>query len=125
MERVSLTQEYIFRASPAILYQFFTTPSRLNLWFCDSVDIDKDLYTFEWSGSEEQANLIDDIEDELIKFSWLDNDPDEFLEFRIEKSPVTGETILNVTDFCDDDEVEDQKQYWDNLMSKLKKATGG
>jgi len=30
-----------------------------------------------------------------------------------------------VVDFCDADEVEDQRIYWDNQIDKLKKATGG
>lgn len=126
MERVSLTQEYIFKASPTILYKFFTTPSCLIRWFCDEVDISGEVFTFVWNGGgEEVAELIMDIEDELIKFEWEDGEDDEFLEFKIERSPVTGETILNITDFCDDDEVDDQKQYWNNLMDKLRKATGG
>ena len=66
------------------------------------------------------------MEDELLKFQWEDaEDTEEFLEFRISTSPVTGETILEITDFCDEDEVEDQRQYWDSQMSQLKKETGG
>ncbi len=126
MERVKLNLEFLFRASPTILYKFFTTPSCLIRWFCDEVDIQGNTYTFIWSGSEEAAYLVEDIEDELLKFQWEDaEDTEEFLEFRISTSPVTGETILEITDFCDGDEVEDQRQYWDSQMSQLKKETGG
>jgi len=126
MERVKLNLEFLFRASPTILYKFFSTPSCLIRWFCDEVDITDDTYTFVWAGSEEQAEVIDEIEDELIRFQWEDaEDDDEFLEFRISRSPVTGETILSLIDFCDEDEVDDQTQYWNNLMDKLRKATGG
>ena len=52
-------------------------------------------------------------------------DEEEYLEFHISRSPVTSETILVISDFCDEDEVDDQTQYWDNLMDKLRKATGG
>ena len=62
--------------------------------------------TFVWSGSEEVAELIDDIEEERLRFKWEDaDDEEEYLEFNISKSPVTGETILEITDFCDEDEV--------------------
>lgn len=125
MERVSLTQEYIFKASPTILYKFFTTPSCLIRWFCNEVDINGDTFTFIWNGSEEVANMISNEEDELIRFEWEDGEDGEYLEFKIERSPVTGETILHITDFCDDDEVDDQKQYWNNLMDQLRKETGG
>ena len=53
------------------------------------------------------------------------SDEDEYLEFNITKSPVTGETILLITDFCDDDEVNDQKAYWDNQIKQLRTETGG
>lgn len=117
--------EFIFRASPTILYKFLTTPSTLIRWFCDEVDIQGDTYTFVWSGSEEVAELIDDIEDERVRFEWEDADEGEFLEFRMDKSPVTGETILMITDFCDSDEVDDQKQLWETQINQLRIETGG
>ena len=117
--------EFIFRASPTILYQFLTSPATLIRWFCDTVDIEEGLYTFSWEGSEEQARLVDDIEDERIRFVWEDADEGEYLEFRMEKSPVTGETILELTDFADTDEVEDQKLLWESQFKVLRQETGG
>ncbi len=126
MERVKFNLEFLFRASPTILYKFFTTPSCLIRWFCDEVDIQGNTFTFIWSGSEEVAYLIEEVEDELIRFQWEDaEDEEEFLEFRISKSPVTGETILEITDFCDEDETDDQRQYWESQISELQKETGG
>jgi uncharacterized protein YndB with AHSA1/START domain len=126
MERVKLNLEFLFKASPTILYKFFTTPSCLIRWFCDEVDIQNTTFTFIWSGSEEVAYLIEEIEDELVRFQWEDaEDEEEFLEFRISKSPVTGETILEITDFCDEDEMDDQRQYWESQISLLRKETGG
>lgn len=126
MERVKLNLEFLFKASPTILYKFFTTPSCLIRWFCDEVDIQNNTFTFIWSGSEEVAYLVEEIEDELVKFQWEDaEDEEEFLEFRISKSPVTGETILEITDFCDEDEMDDQRQYWESQINQLQKETGG
>lgn len=125
MERVQIDMEFLFRASPTILYKFFTTPSCLIRWFCDEVDIQSDTFTFVWSGAEEVAELIEDVEDERVRFQWEDADEGEFLEFRMERSPVTGETILTITDFCDADEIDDQKQLWETQMSQLRIETGG
>ena len=126
MERVQIDLEFIFRASPGILYQFLTDPTCLIRWFCDEVDINGDKYTFVWSGSEEDATLVEDIEDEKLKFKWVDADDDkEYLEFRMTKSPVTGETILEITDYCDDDEIDDQKAWWDSQIKLLRQETGG
>ena len=126
MERTKFSIEYLFRASPSILYKFFTTPACLVRWFCDEVDIQGSEFTFFWSGSEEVAEVIEDIEDERIRFHWQDaEDEEEYLEFSISKSPVTGETILVITDFCDEDELDDQKQLWDSQIQELRKETGG
>ncbi len=126
MDRVSIELEYIFRASPGILYRFFLEPARLVSWFCDEVDINDNIFTFSWSGSEEVAELVEQEEDARLRFKWEEADnEDEYFEIRFSKSPVTGETILEIMDFCDDDEVEDQKQLWNNQMEQLRHETGG
>lgn len=126
MKRVKFDMEFMFKASPAILYKFLTAPSCLVRWFCDEVDIQDDQFTFYWEGYAEKANLLDDIEEERLRFQWLDSDwENEFFEYRIKSSDVTGDTILEITDFADEDEVDDQRQLWDSQISELMKETGG
>ncbi len=126
MKRTSIHMEFLFRASPNILYKFLTTPSCLIRWFCDQVDIQNDTFTFDWSGSEEVAYLIEDIEEELLRFQWESAEgTDEYLTFKISTSPVTRETILEISDYCDDDEADDQKQLWNSQMETLRAAMGG
>jgi len=126
MKRVKIEMEFIFRASPAIVYKFLTSPDCLIRWFCDEADITGDVYTYTWSGADEVAILIDDIEEERLKFKWEDADnAEEYLEFRMSKSPVTNTSILEITDFCDDDEIEDTKALWESQMKVLQGVTGG
>lgn len=125
MKRVSFEMEFIFRASPAILYTFLTTPACLVRWFCDGVDINSDVFTFTWDGSEENAEMVDDIQEERVRFKWEDADEDEYLEFRMYKSGVTNETVLEITDFCDDDEVDSQQDLWNTQMTVLRSECGG
>jgi uncharacterized protein YndB with AHSA1/START domain len=117
--------EFLFKASPAILYKFLTTPSCLVRWFCDEVDIEADEFSFFWEGYEEKAELVDDIEEERLRFIWEDAEDGEYLEFRFSKSPVTNETIFEITDFADEDEVDDQKQLWESQIKQLRLETGG
>ena len=126
MERVKFTAEFIFRASPNIVYQFLTDPACLTRWFCDEVDITDSSYTFVWNGSAEVAELIEDREGDMVRFAWEDaDDDDEYLEFNITKSPVTNETIVYVTDFADDDEVDDQRALWETQLTRMKAEMGG
>ncbi len=125
MKRVSFEMEFIFRASPAILYTFLTTPACLVRWFCDGVDINSDVFTFTWDGADENAEMVDDIQEERVRFKWEDADEDEYLEFRMYKSGVTNETVLEITDFCDDDEVDSQQDLWNTQMTVLRTECGG
>ncbi|TVR87068.1 MAG: activator of HSP90 ATPase 1 family protein [Saprospirales bacterium] len=126
MKRVKFDMEFLFKASPAILHNFLTTPSCLVRWFCDEVDIDGDVYTFYWEGYAESAILVEHVEEERLRFKWDDaDDEDEYFEYRLSKSGVTNETILEITDFADEDEVDDQKHLWESQIAELKKETGG
>lgn len=125
MSRERIDLEYIFKASPAILYKFLTAPDCLVRWFSDGCDVTGEIYTFDWDGAAEVAEMIDDIEEERIRFQWEEADEDEFLEFRMYKSDVTNETILEITDFCDDDEVNEISDLWTTQVDKLRTECGG
>ena len=124
MQRTKLELEFLFRASPTILHQFLTEPNALIRWFCDEIDIEGTTYSFIWEGFAEEAELVEDNPPKLVKFVWEDAEDDEFLAFSMSKSPVTDETILIITDFCDDDEVDDQRNLWDAQIKKLRQVTG-
>ncbi len=113
------------RASPSLLYRYFTAPGDIIRWFCDKVDVIKEVYTFEWSGAGEEARLAENHENELVRFEWLDEDrKGEYLEFKITKAGVTNQTVLLITDFCDEDEIDEQKELWAAQIDALRKATG-
>jgi hypothetical protein len=100
-------------------------PSTLIRWFCDEVDIQDDTYTFTWDGADEIAELIDDIEEERLKFQWEDADENEYLEYKMYRSDVTNETVLEIYDWCDDDEVDEQRDLWESQINTLKQECGG
>ncbi len=126
MERIRFTLEYLFKASPTILYQFLTDPPCLIRWFCDEVDVHGDLYTFRWGEAEETAYVVDDFQEELLRLHWESAESeDEHLEFKIFTSDVTDETILHISDYCDPGEEEDQQRYWDALIARLRAVCGG
>lgn len=125
MNRSKVEIEYLFRASPTILYKFFTTPATLVRWFCDQVDIEQETYSFFWEGTPEVAELVTDLEDEKLVWEWEDGEDGEYWEVSFTKSPVTGETIMMVVEFCDEGEEEDQRALWDSLIERLRQETGG
>ena len=109
-----------------MLYQFITDPACLVRWFCDEADVEGDEYEFSWNGAAEEATLVDSDENARIRFQWKDaDDPEEYLEFRMYKAGVTDQTVLEVTDFCDDDEVDDTRSLWSTQLTRLRQEIGG
>jgi uncharacterized protein YndB with AHSA1/START domain len=126
MKRVKVDLEFIMRASPSLVYQFVTTPSCLVRWYCDEVETNEDLVSFTWNGNIEDAEMVDDIEDERVRYKWLDADDEkEYYEFRMYKSDVTLETILEITDFCDQGDEKSTKDWWTNKVALLRQECGG
>ncbi len=126
MNRVPVNMEFISKASPAIIYKFLTTPSCLVRWFCDSVDILETEYTFSWDGSEEVAHLVEDREEERLKFKWEEAETEaEYLEFTMYKSPITGETVIEIIDFADEGEEQEIRDLWSTQIETLKRVAGG
>ena len=125
MARVKYTVDFMVRSSPAILYNFLTSSSSLAEWFCDTCDVNGDVYTFGWDGYEENAILEDTEEDSYVKYSWEDAENDEeCFEFEIYKSEISNDTVLTITDYAEEDEVEDQKLLWESQIETLSKRIG-
>lgn len=124
MARQQYVLDYVIKSSPAILYNFLATPSGLAQWFADEVDQHNDVLTFVWEGYGEQAKILGQEDDEFIRFEMESGEAGEYLEFRIDKSEVTDDTILIVTDFSDEGEYDDIKRLWDSQIDTLLSRLG-
>ncbi len=123
--KLKFEMEFPIMASPRMLYQYFGSPSGLSEWFADNVNSRGEVYTFIWNGSEEQAKVLQERPDEKIKFKWLNDGEDKtFFEFRIEVDEITKDVSLIVTDFAEEDELEDVKMFWKNQIDELKRTIG-
>lgn len=126
-DKVKFELEFILKTSTKILYNMVSTPSGLSDWFADDVNIRDGVYSFHWDGTEEQARLISKKNNEFIKFQWLEHEEEgekTYFEFRINVDPITNEVALLVTDFADEDEVEESKDLWENQVNELSHVIG-
>ena len=126
MERkIKYEMEFPIHVSPSLLYQYISTPSGMSEWYADNVNSRGQLFTFIWEGSEEQAKLLGKKTGERIKFRWLDDeDSDYFFELRIQVDDITKDVSLMITDFAEEDEVDEGKMLWENMVSNLKHVLG-
>ena len=124
-DKIKFELEIPIQASPQLLYQYISTASGLSEWFADNVNSRSELFTFIWDGSEEQAKLLTKKNGERVKFKWLESDEDQsYFEIRIQVDGITKDVSLMITDFAEEDEVEESKMLWDNLVSDLKQVLG-
>lgn len=126
-EKIKFEMEFPIHASPQLLYQYISTPSGLSEWFADNVNSRGEKFTFIWDASQEKAKLLSKKSGERIKFRWMVDEEDGnsyFFEIRIQVDDITKDVSLIVTDFADEDEVEEAKMLWDNQISDLKHVLG-
>ena len=118
-KKVLYTLEYPVRCSPGILYDFLRTPAGLQEWFAEKVDERDGQFSFSWNGTEDKAELVDSEEDKFVRFRWDYMGKDEYFEWRIDKSEVTKQTILVISDFAEKKEIKDQTQLWEYQVKEL------
>lgn len=125
MARKKFTLEYIIRSSPAILFEFLTQPTNLSQWFSEFCDSQEDIFIFGWGGSDfQRARQVEMIEEEYVKYHWEHGNKDEYFAFRVYKSEIANDTILEITDFADSKEIKEQTFLWDKQVEDLKHALG-
>lgn len=123
-EKIKFEIEFVIQSSPQLLYQYIATPSGLSEWFADNVNSRGEIFSFIWDGSEEEAKLLKKKNDEFVKFSWEENEDDDFFEMRIIVDEITKDVSLFITDFAEEDELEESKMLWTNQISDLKHVLG-
>ncbi len=123
-EKTKFEIEFVIQSSPQLLYQYLSTPSGLSEWFADNVNSRGEIFSFIWDGSEEQAKMLKRKSDEFVRFSWLANEDDSFFEMRIIVDEITKDVSLFITDFAEEEELEEAKMLWENQVSDLKQVLG-
>ena len=124
-DKIKYEMEFPIQVSPALLYQYISTPSGMSEWYADNVNSRGEFFTFIWAESEEEAKLLSKKNLERIKFRWLEDEgTDLYFELRIQVDEITKDVSLMITDFAEEDEVEDGKMLWENMVSELKQILG-
>ncbi len=123
-DKIKFEIEFVIQSSPQMLYQYLGTPSGLSEWFADDVNSRGEMFTFIWDGSEEEAKLLKRKNDEFVKFSWEESEDDSYFEMKIIVDEITKDVSLFITDFAEEDEVEEAKMLWTNQVGDLKQQLG-
>lgn len=122
--KVKINLEYIINCSPKVLYNRLSTASGLTEWFAEDVRVKGKQYTFIWDESQQTAEMTLRKEDRLVRFNWVDDDNEGYFEFRISRDELTGDVSLLITDFAEEDEVDETRGLWDSQVADLKHVLG-
>jgi hypothetical protein len=91
-------------------------------WFADDVSVKGRLFTFMWDKSEQVAELTINRENQLVRFQWMEEK--YYFEFKISQDELTGDVALYVTDFAEEEDIEETRWLWDSQINKLRQIVG-
>ena len=126
-EKVKFELEYLLKTSPKVLENMLCTPSGLSEWFADDVNIKEDIFTFFWDGSEEKARLLTKKSNSRAKFKWIEDEEDGnecYFEMAFDIDPMTKVVVMTITDFAEEDELEESQMLWEQQIGVLKRILG-
>lgn len=131
MESNKISIERELRSKSAnIIWALMSTPEGLAKWLADEVTRDGDTLTFTWGNTWSHhetriAAVIDRKDYEYIRLRWSEDEyRDTYLELRMEKSDITGDYILVITDYAPDGDTATLEDIWDANMDALHRSTG-
>ncbi|MCZ4245472.1 START-like domain-containing protein [Pedobacter punctiformis] len=123
-EKKKFTLEYEVKSSPRILYSFISEPNGLSQWFADDVVFRDQVYTFTWDDEQLKAKLVSIKENKLVKFKWIDDEPQCYFEMEIVQDELTNDVALSITDFSTEETLSEKKLIWDNQIDYLISVLG-
>lgn len=129
MKKEKIHIEYLLNASSRnILWAAISTPSGLENWFADEViKIQEKVFSFKWGKTETRdAEIINLRVNSFVRFHWVDDEEDlkSYFEFKMSFNELTSDYVLEVTDFAEPDEINDQIGLWNSQIETLKRVGG-
>lgn len=123
--------EFEINASQKILFPYLSTASGLAQWFADDVNINEDkVYSFLWDGEDHRAIKAAQRSNISVKFEFLpetdeDKDDPNYIELKLNVNELTQSVFIQITDYSDIDDEEEQQDLWENIVYALRQIIGG
>ena len=126
MAKHKVHYEFPMHCLSEILYEYLATAEGLSEWFADDVTEKGDDFFFSWGGGPaEKATLIRYKPEGFVRFRWEEDEGTKnFFEMTITIDDITEDLALNITDFCEEGDEEENALYWENLIENLRIKLG-
>ena len=126
MSTIRLDIEHPLKStSRNIVWKLIGTADGLARWIADSVKIEGSTITFawgdEWRHHEARIGTLVCLDRyDRIRWRWNDeDDEDVFVEIRMERSSLSDEFTLHITDFTPDDDSDWLQSVWQHNFKML------
>ena len=116
--------------STALIWNLISTPEGLSRWMADEITQEENQLTFLWGETwsnhqMHKAMILEKDKFHSIRIQWDSQVEDNaYMEIKMVKSGLDENYILEITDFAEPDETEDQKDLWERDFDRLHQATG-
>ena len=71
------------------------------------------------------ATIAKKVKYHYIRLKWTDEeDPNAFLELRMEKSSISDNYVLFITDFAEPDDIDTMEDLWADNLDRLHQFSG-
>lgn len=130
MGKFKFVTEFEVNASQKMLFPYLSSASGLSQWFADDVNINEDkVFIFFWDDEEHRAKKVAQKANHSVKFEFLpeteeDEDDPSYIELKLDVNDLTQTVFLQITDYSDEDDEEEQQDLWENLVYSLKELIG-
>lgn len=126
MKKDLIKLEYPFgKISESMLWGMIGDPLGLALWFSEEITVHDDIFTFIWDRAEQEAIVLETVENKSIKFQWVeDKDSEFYFQFEMIMDELGGDYTFVVSDFVQNDEKSDAILLWNKQVNDLKKKCG-
>ena len=126
MSTIRLDIEHPLKStSRNIVWKLIGTADGLSRWIADSVKLEGDTITIawgdEWRHHETRSGTIICLDRyDRIRWRWDDDRADStYVEIRMERSSLSDEFTLHITDFSLDDDIDWLRSVWQHNFKML------
>ena len=131
MKKQRIIVEYELKSnSPAIIWRHLSTAEGLARWIADEVEMDENTVTLAWGNplmhyDSRKLDILERTKNSCMRMRWVDeDDPEAYLEMRMEKSDLTGDYMLIITDYADPHDIALLHDIWDDNLERLHHSSG-
>ena len=116
--------------SQGIIWPLISTAEGLSHWLADDVREDGNSLTLTWGETWShheirKATITGRVKNNYLRFRWDDeDDPEAYIELKMEKNDLTNDFILSITDYAEPGDEEQLEELWNDDLERLRTTTG-